>query len=409
MTRYLSEGLGAVEPRFSQDIATLERAGGMPSEDIRLTSEIMQKVRVKIAELGLDPKDTTGPELYEALRERLGADELRVRTALNIAEDASANDILARVHAFAEKLEVPKECFALKNAVAKKLLKKKPPKVAMKRLGYRSLESMLKHEHPASVYAAAVLFEAPSWHQHFRAQYANLQPSDFEQRTMAIIQPESKRWLEASAAFVENSKQNVLCFKELGTIVLLPIEAQVDGLAIISLLLTLSAMNDVRAHSSFAKLQQVKPTFGQSMLQASVTEPTTNAELAGQPVSWRLIHKFFARKGGDQPSVFEPHVQREDLQWREAEDVLAELEPSLMFWQDTQHLYLLHDGQPVSCNMFDVALNYCNHLPFEERAVHFLRDHLWHELMLRYLHQDNLESAVLGQLNQELEPELLDA
>lgn len=409
MTRYLSEGLGATEPRFSQDIATLERAGGMPSEDIRLTSEIMQKVQGKIAALGLDPKDTTGPELYAALHERLREDEARVRSALGITEDASSNDILTRVRTFAEKLELPKECFALKSAVAKRLLKKKPPKVAMKRLGYRSFDSMLKHEQPAQMYAAALLFESPSWHQHFREQYAGLQPGDFEQRTMVILQPESKRWTEASVAYVEASKQNILCFKELGAVVLLPMETELDGLAVISLLLTLSSMNDIRAHSSFAKLQQVKLTFGKSMLQASLSEPITNAELAGQPVSWRLIHRFFARGQGDQPSVFEPHVQAEDLQWHEAEDILAKLEPALQFWQDTQHLYLLHDGQPVSCNMFDVALNYCNHLPFEERAVHFLRDRLWHELMLRYLHQENLESAVLGQLNQDLESELLDA
>ncbi len=409
MTRYLSEGLGATEPRFSQDIATLERAGGMPSEDIRLTSEIMQRVRVKIAQLGLDPKDTTGPELYAALHERLRADEEHVRAALGIAEDASANDILASVRTFAERLEVPKECFALKSSVAKKLFKKRPPKVAMKRLGYRSFDSMLKHETPAQMYAAALLFESPTWQQHFRDQYATLQPSDFEQRTMAIVQPESKRWAEASAPYVEATKQNILCFKELGAVVLLPMDARLDGLAIVSLLLTLSAMNDIRAHSSFTKLQQVKPTFGKSIQQASMSEPVTNAELAGQPVSWRLIHRFFARNKGDQPSAFEPHVQSDDLEWHEAEDVLTQLEPSLAFWQDTQHLYLLHDGQPVSCNMFDVALNYCNHLPFEERAVHFLRDHLWHELMLRYLHQENLESAVLGQLEPEFSPELLDA
>jgi len=407
MTRYLSEGLGATEPRFSQDIAELERAGGMPSTDIRLTGEIMQKMREKIAVLGLDPKDTTGPELYQALHERLRTDEARVRQALQIPEGASANDVLTRVRNLAEKLEVPKECFALKAMVAKRLLKKKPPKVAMKRLGYRSLDSMLKHEQPAQIYAAALLFETPAWHKGFREQYTALQPNDFEQRTMTIVQPASKRWIEASAAYVATAKQTILCFKELGAVVLLPMETTVDGLTMVSLLLTLSAMNDIRAHSSFAKLQQVKPTFGKSIQQASFSEPFTDAQLAGQPVSWRMIHRFFAKfKPVDQPSVFEPHVQSDDLQWCEAEDVLVQLEPTLAFWQDTQHLYLLHNGQPVSCNIFDVALNYCNHLPFEERAVHFLRDRLWHELMLRYLNQENLESAVLGQLNQELTPEI---
>src|SRR5205814_6194163 len=196
----------------------------------------------------------------------------------------------------------------------RRLLKKKPPKVAMKRLGYRSLDSMLKHEQPAQIYAAALLFEAPSWHKNFREQYANLQPSDFEQRSMIIAQPISKRWIEASATYVATAKQAVLCFKELGAIVFLPMETTLDGLAMVSLLLTLSAMNDIRAHSSFAKLQQVKPTFGKSMQQASFSGPFTNAQLAGQPVSWSMVHRFFARfKPADQPSVFEPHVQADDL------------------------------------------------------------------------------------------------
>src|SRR5205814_6563496 len=105
MTRYLSEGLGAAEPRFSQDIVALEHAGGMPSTDIRLTGEIMQRMREKIAALGLDPKDTTGPELYEALHGRLRADETLMRQALQVPENALPNEILTRVRGFAEKLE----------------------------------------------------------------------------------------------------------------------------------------------------------------------------------------------------------------------------------------------------------------------------------------------------------------
>ncbi len=408
MTRYLSEGLGAQEPHFSQGIAELERAGGMPSADIRLTSEIMQKVRDKILALGLDPKDTTGPELYQALLTRLQADEAAVRTALGITDMAAVGDVLSTVCTFAAKLEVPKECFALKASVARRLLKKKPPKTAMKRLGYRSLDSLLKHESPAQIYAAALLFESPSWHKNFRDQYGSLQASDFESRAIAVVQPSSARWLQASSEYVATTKQNILCFKELGVIVVLPLEANIDGLALITLLLTLNAMNDIRAHSSFTKLQQVKPSFGKIVQQATLSEPLVDADLAGQPVSWRMIHRFFARfHPSGQQSVFEPHIQNEDLAWHEAEDILAQLAPTLSFWQGTQHVYMLDSGRPISCNILDVALNYCNHVSFEERAAHFLHDHLWHELMLRYLHQENLQSAVIGRLGRELEPELL--
>jgi hypothetical protein len=411
MTRYLSQLLGAREPTFSQSIQQLEQASGMPSTDIRLSTDLMQQARQKIAQLGLDPQDTTGPELYSALHERLRTDEQRVRAALGVTPDAASSDIVARVQQFVDKLEVSKECFALKASVAKRLLKKRPPKIAMKHLGYRSLESMLKHEQPAQLYAAALAYESSHWHKTFREQYTKLSPSDFESRPMSIVHPKTKRWSMLADNFVADTKQNILCFKELGAVVMLPIGEQVEGLAITTLLLVLESMNDIRAHSSYAKLQQVKPNFGTIIQHSSVNEPYTTAQLAGQPVPWKMIQRFYGRhQHAYHPEVFEPHVQPEDLQWHSAEDILAKLEPALSFWQDTAALGVLHEGQPVSMNILDVCLSYCNHLSFADRIVHFVRDNLWHELMMRYLNQGNLEEAVHRQLSSELvaEPALAE-
>jgi hypothetical protein len=403
MTRYLAQALGAQQPLFGQSISALERASGRPSADIRLSSELMQQVRVKIAQLGLDPADTTGPELYSALQERLRLDEIRVREALGIADNASATDILSRVQKFLDGHEAASVSFALKAASAKRLLKKKPPKNAMKQMGYRSLDSLLKHETVPAIYAAALMTETPAWHKTFKEQYAKLQPSDFEQRKISVIYPKAKRWAALSENFVATAKHNILCFKELGAIVVLPITTNVDGLTLTTLLLTLHYMNDVRTYSSYAKLQQVKPTFGKIIQQTASGEPMTNATLAGQPVPWKVIQRYYGRLKEDQhPEVFEPHVQSEDLQWHDAETVVSNLQPALAFWENTQYICMLHDGEPVSFNILDVALSYCNHLSFADRIVHFSREHLWHELMSRYLHEENLEAAVHQQLSRDL-------
>jgi hypothetical protein len=403
MTRYLAQALGAQQPLFGQSISALERASGRPSADIRLSSELMQQVRVKIAQLGLDPADTTGPELYSALQERLRLDEIRVREALGIADNASATDILSRVQKFLDGHEAASVSFALKAASAKRLLKKKPPKNAMKQMGYRSLDSLLKHETVPAIYAAALMTEIPAWHKTFKEQYAKLQPSDFEQRKISVIYPKAKRWAALSENFVATAKHNILCFKELGAIVVLPITTNVDGLTLTTLLLTLHYMNDVRTYSSYAKLQQVKPTFGKIIQQTASGEPMTNATLAGQPVPWKVIQRYYGRLKEDQhPEVFEPHVQSEDLQWHDAETVVSNLQPALAFWENTQYICMLHDGEPVSFNILDVALSYCNHLSFADRIVHFSREHLWHELMSRYLHEENLEAAVHQQLSRDL-------
>lgn len=403
MTRYLASLLGAEQPLFGQSIEALERASGRPSADIRLSSEITAAVRTKIMALGLDPDDTTGPELYGALQERLKQDDQRVRLALGIGEDGTANDILRRVQMFVNNHKTTNTCFALKTQAAKRLLKKKPPKNAMKQLGYRSLDSMLKHEPMATIYAAAVMSEAPGWHRAFRSQYDQLGAVDFEQRKINVIFPKAERWAETSATFVGVAKHNMLCFKELGTVVVLPFAERVEGLTITSLLLSLHYLNDIRAYSSYMKLQQVKPTFGSVVRQTANTEPMTTATLAGQAVPWKVIQRYYGRRQESQhPEVFEPHVQSDDLTWQDGEAMMAELDPVLSFWEDTQYIGMLHNDEPVSFNILDVALNYCNHLSFGDRVVHFVREHLWHELMGRYLNQENLEVAVHQQLSQEL-------
>lgn len=402
MTRFLSEALGAIEPLFSRGIQQLEHAAGRPGTDIRLTADIIQRTRAKIGGLGLDPVDTTGPELYNALQRRLERDEAVARRALGVAEDASPDDIVAKVAQFLEK-QTSGSSFILKASVAKRLLKKKPPKLAMKKLGYRSVDSMLKHETAAQVYAAALIVESSAWHRTFREQYAKLTPSDFETKKMSLSHPITKRWQQLAHEFVASSRHNILSFPELGTVVLLPIEERVDALAITTLLLASEEMNAIRAHSSYTKLQQVKPDFGKIIQQSSVSEPFTSAELAGQPVSWRVIQRYYARfADAYHPEIFEPHVQPEDLNWQNGEDVLARLDPDLSFWQGAAHLGLMHEGALVSCNALDVALAYCNHLSFGDRIVHFVRDSLWHELMMHYLHQENLEAAVHQQLAGEL-------
>ncbi|HET8671645.1 MAG TPA: hypothetical protein VFM05_13790, partial [Candidatus Saccharimonadales bacterium] len=206
---------------------------------------------------------------------------------------------------------------------------------------------------------------------------------------------------------VSTTKHNILCFKELGAVVILPLSTPVDGLAITSLLLTLNYLNDIRAYSSYAKLQQVKPSFGKVIQETASAEPMTSAQLAGQPVPWKVIQRYYGRnRAGTYPAIFEPHVQAEDLQWHDAEQILAELHPALAFWANTQYICMLHNDEPVSLNILDVALSYCNHLSFTDRIVHFVREHLWHELMSRYLHQENLEAAVHQQLSRELVDEV---
>jgi len=396
--------MGAAEPAFRQQLMQLERAAGLPGADIRLMMEIVNETRSKVRELGLDPHNTTGPELYAALRTKLLRDEIQVRAALNMRADGSPQAVLEAVQSHLAKVKLSTQTFAVKQSVMRATLKKLKPTATMKRLGYRSLDSMIKHEPAALLLAAASLTESRDWQARRLEAYKKLRPRDFETRKTTFLLPTAKRWPEIAAEYTTQTRHSILMVPELGSIVLLAPEHEVPGLAIATLLLGIDGLNNLRSLSSYLKLQQVKPDFGEAFVQALLHEPLSPAELAGQILPWKTVQWFYGN-GHSQyyPDAFEPHVQPEDLSWHSAEALLAELHPSLEFWQGSQLLALLDPaGQTVSLNMLDVVLAAANGLDYSQRLVSNMRLSLGRELMARYLHHDNLQAALLGKLDEQL-------
>lgn len=409
MTRVLSELLGANPTAFQAGLRQLEQASGHESTDVRLSADISQAGKRKLKELGLDATDTTGPELYAALGTRFAQDEDRLLTKLR-EKHRNMSDIEAVVRELAD-VPIPKSCFSLKSASAKKLLKKLPPKRAMKQLGYRSLDSMLKHESIAHLYAATALTESVTWHKQFQESYKKLKSSDFEIRQMHVSSPSSQRWQTLARTSVAQKKHNVLSFKELGEVVLLPLpDEKPPAAALTSLLLALHDMNEIRAASTYLKLCQVKPHFGAIVQDVVHDEPKLSTSVFDTPVTWQVIQRYYGRFASRfQAELFEPHVQAEDLTWHSIEKVLSYIDPRLDFWKHTTHLGLLHDHQPVSFNIVDVAINYVNQLPFEARVMKYYRQSLWHELVIRYLKHDNVEQSVVAGLQSDLVMEPVNA
>ena len=399
--------MGAAEPQFKAQLMRLEQAAGLPGADIRLMMEVVNQTRDKIRELGLNPHDTTGHELYRALQNRLLKDEIRVRAALNIRADGTPEAVLEAVRKYLEKLPVHTQTFTVKQSVMRAMLKKLQPKATMKKLGYRSLDSMIKHEPVAQLLAATAIIESSEWHHRRLDAYKKLSSSDFEVRKASFLIPTTKHWPEIAADYTARTKHNILTIPELGAVVLLPLQQDLPGLAITTLLLSVNSVNDMRSLGSYLKLQQVRPDFGHVFARTILEEPMTAAELAGQPLPWKVVQWFYGRGHSEYyPDAFEPHVQPEDLSWHEAETVLAALHPALEFWQGNQLLALLDGTHTVSLNMLDVALSVCNGLDYSQRIVQHMRSTLSRELMARYLHQDNLQALLLGKLDEQLTPEL---
>ncbi len=407
MTRALSELLGAREPAFHMHLQQLERNAGAPSADIRLSVEVQQRMRQTITALGLDADDTTGRELYAALGQRLCADEAAFAKALEKGS-TKIDDPITRVAMTLKQHIEPTKVFALKPSVAKRLLKALMPKKTMKALGYRSVDSMLKHEAVASLFAAAWLLETEQWIRRMHTAYGKLSPTDFETREISIDHPNSKRWQLLAETTVATKKHNIVSFKELGAVVLLPLpsEAKRPELPLLATaILTLHAVNDIYAASTFLKLHQLQGQFGQVVKTVALGKATVSATFLDQPISWAMVQRFYARFShlvhDEILEGLELTVEAKDFAWQGVEQTLARIEPSLQMWADTHHVAHYDVSGPVSANLTDLVLSHCNKLPYEQRLIQHFRHELRTELSLRYLSFERLQQTVHEQLHRQ--------
>jgi hypothetical protein len=410
MCKALADLLGIDDPLFSIGVHQLEQASGMPGVDVRLYSEIIRSSHQKIRELGLDPRDTTAHELYGALRELIKKHDEFLAKRLGAENPSDVSDILARICGFLNKLQTPKSVWALKPSAAKRLLRATPPRKVMKQLGYRSVDSMLKRESVAELFVALRLSESAEWLQAFTRKYKHVSPADFETREVTFLCLDASRWGVTAESFVRRRHHNVVHMKEMGVIALLPMPmSHLPGIAIAVLPLLLHYLNEVRAYSSYFKMLQVRPDFGEAVAQTLVYDPHNHVQVAGHDVHWRTVHHHFGRADAAyHPEAFEPHVRPEDLFWRKAEDVLFRIEPALHFWYNMDFVAAKLHNQLVSFNLMDLAVDYVNNVPFQQRTVHHVRSSLWNELFTRYIGQPALEYQVIQQLARTEQPQATD-
>ncbi|MBP7820918.1 hypothetical protein KA025_02280 [Candidatus Saccharibacteria bacterium] len=404
MSRIISELLGATEPMFSIAVKQLEQASGKPGVDVRLTGEIIGQVIQKTKELGLDPKDTTGKELYSALLAQYQKHDAHLAKALGGKDAEDVKSLMPLMKKAAEDVKFARKVWVLKKSVAKEFLKKTPPPSIMKILGYKSIDSMLKTENIFEIYGALRFAENPEWLNNFDANYDNLKPSDFEERNIEIVTMPADRWGDISENFVHKKRHNITHVKEMGIILMLPVKQEkIPGITTTVMPLLLHYMNEIKLYSTYFKLQQVRPDFAKVFIETLIADPGEAAVMAGQKIHWRVIQRYFGKLENEyHPEIFEPHVQPEDLHWRKAEHLLYEIDPELGWWRDLDYVGVMHAGRPVTFNLMDIAVSYSTQTPYKDRAIYHFRDSLWNEVFERYMGEKTLEQQVLKQLNNSM-------
>jgi hypothetical protein len=174
MSKPISQILNHPERAVAKAIAKLEDKNGYPSHDVRLTAENIQKVRSKLAELNLDPDDTTGEELYQALMVKFQEDSRRFDEHFGMHARGFDEKSSKAFELVSKNADLP-ERWVMKASWAKSLLRQHPPKRVMKQLHYRSIDSMLKRENLAEIYLGIEFIESPAaWWSETDCLMANL-------------------------------------------------------------------------------------------------------------------------------------------------------------------------------------------------------------------------------------------
>lgn len=186
MNRNLASLTGKPFWQVAKVVASLEQMSGLPSEDVRLLAEVKQANRQKLVQLGLDPEDTTGPELYHALMTRYARDSAALDRTLGVDMDTDFSKRATKASQLVSRTVHPQQIWTLKKSEAKKLIKRNPPKQLMKKLSYRSVDSMLKREDILIIFAEAGQVEHATWHRKIEAGLARLSSASYELRLPAI-------------------------------------------------------------------------------------------------------------------------------------------------------------------------------------------------------------------------------
>lgn len=411
MAKILRDLLDAEEPIFSLSLQQLERASGKQGTDARLIGEIREKIRRGLDALHLDAQDTTDREHYTALLARISADNDRVTRLIGGTDPDDVRMMIPLIVSAVEKMKLNRSCWVLKRSVAKRLLKSMPPKKLMKHLGYRSVDSMLKHENIDEVYTALRFSEGGDWLNAYNELFKTIKPSDFETRDIAIVVMDHEKYVDLAEHFVEKKLHNITHTKEMGVIVVVPMHAtRMKGITLKTLPLIFHYINEIRLYSSFFKLKQVNKNFGETVVETLIADTGDAAQMAGQYVHWRVIQRYFGKmKDERHPEAFQPHVHPEDLHWRRATELLVQLDPEMKFWHDMDYVgQMCDDGQPITYNMMDVSLAYSNNESYKTRYFYHFRESLWNEIFMRYMGHKNLEDQILNQLdNDTIAPETL--
>lgn len=394
MSRTLVDLLDVKERDFRAYIDRLEHVSLRPGVDIRLTTELNVKAKMKLAELGVQGEDMN--EVRAALQEKLARDDTKLLSKLRLTHDSTTNKVARHLSITATRLSESEQSIALTPAGLKRVLKAVPPTKTLKTLGLRSLASVLKRYDPRVLYIIALHVESSSWKSQVHARMKRVEGRDVAQLAVETVEM-PQEWSDKLDDTVSLSSFYI-ANRETACILMLPkLLLKRAGTCTLALSLLLHAAHRIameglpyRRRNFLRGHQVVLPEIAHNK-QPQLTS------IHGLLPTWQVVYKM----AGSSALQLDQDLVLGDLEWESVEMKLARLIPEIGFWIDTHYLAHMADDEVQSLHIVDVASD----LAMQKRGskAHFEAS-LWNELQLRYLQEEIFEQALLRQLqsNEEL-------
>lgn len=392
MSKNLSQLLGKSPSEVSYVLHKLESLSGYNSEDNKLLSEIRSKLWPKIAELGLDPADTTPDELYHAVQARYKDDSQNFSKI--IGSGLSTSDKINNATAeLISAIGILDNTWILKRKVFKDLLTRHQPKKLMKHLNYRSLGSMLKRENVAEILAAAMLLESDTWMKNLHKDMMKLIPSDFEVRPVEIVIMAENRWS------IIKPPSNVTKIDILGSVVLWPSHFPAQN-SLMTFIKIIGAVEDIELDNLALKINQVSPDFSKVLENYLKDSSITPKLKSAFWLYWHnLSHYYNYLPSSMNNFLSEPHMQDVRMRRLYPAKFLSSIHPVFSWWEGNEFLGVNSSNIPISLNLADASENVARTNDSVTATFRHLKHNLWNELLARYLAYPQLESEVVRLVN----------
>jgi hypothetical protein len=257
----------------------------------------------------------------------------------------------------------------------------------MKQLNYRSVESMLKRENIAELYAVLEAVESPTWIKNFWKSVSKLSPSDFEPQKIELVEMPKGCW---SSLNQNQATHNPL----LGTINVWPGTTSSMHLAV----QVINSVQQLRSACAFIKLKQVQPDFGKQLVAALQNGLDHPSEVSHLPINWHTIFRHYGQRAKiDHTEFFGPHLLHEDIKLVQS---LVQVSPVFKWWEGLEHVLAQTKDGLVSFNLADL-LQSQHATEFKNQKTENAHGAVWHEIVNRYMSYPAVEAWIMRKFSGE--------